>query len=185
MFVKLQAETRSDFSKSATHQLRRSGKVPAVVYGKKTESVALTVDEKQLQQILRDRPNALIDLTVPGQFRKTAVIQEVQRDSFTKKVLAVSFHQVDMNEPIKVTVHLDLRLEPQDKDLKVQMFLHELEIQCLPDQIPVSLPVDPEPLRRGKSVHVKDVQLPPGVKALNPPEEVIAALLHVAVVESA
>lgn len=185
MLVKLQAQARNEFTKSSVHELRKTGRVPAVVYGKKGINVALAVDEKQLLQIMREHPNALIDLTVPELFRKTTVIQEVQHDPFTRKILAVSFHQVEMDEQVKVTVHLDMQLEPRDKELKLQIFLHELDIQCLPDQIPMSLPVDPEPLRSGKAIHVKDVPLPAGVKVLNAPEDVVAALLHIAVIQSA
>lgn len=181
MFVKLQAQLRNQFTKSGLHKLRAAGKVPAVLYGKQSESVALTIDERTMLQLLREHPNALIELEVAGQFRKTVVIQEVQRDAFTRKILSVGFHQVRMDEAVKFPVHLELHLEPRDKDLKYQMLLHELEVQCLPDQIPASIPVDAEMLRRGKPVLVRDVRLPEGVKVLNPAEEVIAAPLHITV----
>lgn len=183
MFVKLQAEPRSNFSKSAKTGLRKAGRVPAVVYGKKFSGTPITVDEKELQHILNTHPNALIELEVPGGFRDTAVIQEVQRDSFSRRILSVAFHQVAGNDPIRVKVHLELQFKPEDKELEVQFLHHELEIQCLPGRIPEVLQADAEPLRHGRALLVQDIPLPEGVKALLPPEEVVATLLHVAVAQ--
>lgn len=181
MFVKLQAEPRSTFSKSAKTELRKAGRVPAVVYGKKFSGTPITVNEKEVQQILSTRPNALIELEVTGEFKDTAVIREVQRDSFNRRILSLAFHQVAGNEPIRVKVPLELMVTPEDKELEVQMLHYELEIQCLPDSIPPVLQVDPEPLRQGRALLVEDIRLPEGVKALLPPEEVVATMLHVAV----
>lgn len=184
MFVKLQAEPRSTFSKSAKTELRKAGRVPAVVYGKKFSGTPITVNEKEVQQILSTRPNALIELEVPGEFRDTAVIREVQRDSFNRRIISVAFHQVAGNEPIRASVPLELMLTPEDKELEVQFLHHELEVQCLPDRIPAALQMDPEPLRQGRALLVGDISLPEGVKALLPPEEVVATMLHVAVAQA-
>lgn len=181
MFVKLQAEPRSTFSKSAKSELRKAGRVPAVVYGKKFSGTPITVNEKEVQQILSTRPNTLIELEVPGEFRDTAVIREIQRDSFNRRILSLAFHQVTRNEPIRVRVPLELMMTPEDKELEVQVLHYELEVQCLPDQIPALIQVDPEPLRQGRALLVEDLALPDGVKALLPPEEVVATILHVAV----
>lgn len=184
MFVKLQAEPRSTFSKSAKTELRKAGRVPAVVYGKKCSGTPITVNEKEVQQILNTRPNALIELEVTGDFKGTAVIREIQRDSFNRRLLSVAFHQVTANEPIRVKVPLELVVTPEDKELEVQFLHHELEIQCLPDQIPQALQVEPGPLRHGRALLVEDIPLPEGVKALLPPEEVVATVLHVAVAQA-
>ncbi|MDF2925010.1 MAG: ribosomal rRNA E-loop binding protein Ctc/L25/TL5 [Paenibacillaceae bacterium] len=183
MFVKLQAELRDNFSKSEKAHLRKNGRIPAVVYGKKIPDTPLSVDEKQMLQILRTSPNALIDLEVEGKLKKTAVVREVQRDGLAHKVLSVAFQQVDRNEPIRMKVHLELLLEPQDKQLEVQYLHRELEVMCEPDQVPSVLQIDPEPLRSGNPVLVKDIVLPEGIKAVLPPEEVIVTVLHIAAPE--
>lgn len=179
MFVKLQAELRDHFSKSGKTSLRKSGRIPAVVYGKKIPDTPISVPEKQVLHILRSQPNALIDLEVEGKLHETAVIQEVQKDAYGR-LLSVGFHQVERNEPVRVKVHLELHLEPQDKELEVQFLHHELEIQCLPDRIPASIRIDPEPLRNGRAVLVKDLALPADTKAVLPPEDVVVTLLHTA-----
>ncbi|MDF2937078.1 MAG: ribosomal protein [Paenibacillaceae bacterium] len=181
MFVKLQAELRSTFSKSAKTELRKAGRVPAVVYGKKFSGTPITVNEKEVQQILSTRPNSLIELEVTGEFKDTAVIREIQRDSFSRRILSLAFHQVTRNEPIRVSVPLELMVTPEDKELEVQFLHYELEIHCLPDQIPPVLQVDPEPLRQGRALLVEDIALPDGIKTLLPPEEVVITILNVAV----
>jgi large subunit ribosomal protein L25 len=181
MFVKLQAEPRSTFTKSAKSELRKAGRVPAVVYGKKFSGTPITVNEKEVQQILSTRPNTLIELEVQGEFRDTAVIREIQRDSFSRRILSLAFHQVTRNEPVRVSVPLELMVTPEDKELEVQFLHYEMEVHCLPDQIPAVLQVDPEPLRQGRALLVEDIQLPEGVKTLLPPEEVVVTILNVAV----
>ncbi len=181
MFVKLQAEPRSTFTKSAKSELRKAGRVPAVVYGKKFSGTPITVNEKEVQQILSTRPNTLIELEVEGEFRDTAVIREIQRDSFNRRILSLAFHQVTRNEPVRVSVPLELMVTPEDKELEVQFLHYELEVHCLPDQIPGVLQVDPEPLRQGRALLVEDIQLPEGVKTLLPPDEVVVTILNVAV----
>jgi large subunit ribosomal protein L25 len=181
MFVKLQAEPRSTFTKSAKSELRKAGRVPAVVYGKKFSGTPITVNEKEVQQILSTRPNTLIELEVEGEFRDTAVIREIQRDSFNRRILSLAFHQVTRNEPVRVSVPLELMVTPEDKELDVQFLHYELEVHCLPDQIPAVLQVDPEPLRQGRALLVEDIQLPEGVKTLLPPDEVVVTILNVAV----
>lgn len=181
MFVKLQAEPRSTFTKSAKSELRKAGRVPAVVYGKKFSGTPITVNEKEVQQILSTRPNTLIELEVQGEFRDTAVIREIQRDSFSRRILSLAFHQVTRNEPVRVSVPLELMVTPEDKELEVQFLHYELEVMCLPDQIPAVLQVDPEPLRQGRALLVEDIQMPEGVKTLLPPEEVVVTILNVAV----
>ncbi len=181
MFVKLQAEPRSTFTKSAKSELRKAGRVPAVVYGKKFSGTPITVNEKEVQQILSTRPNTLIELEVQGEFRDTVVIREIQRDSFSRRILSLAFHQVTRNEPVRVSVPLELMVTPEDKELEVQFLHYELEVHCLPDQIPAVLQVDPEPLRQGRALLVEDIQLPEGVKTLLPPEEVVVTILNVAV----
>lgn len=181
MFVKLQAEPRSTFTKSAKSELRKAGRVPAVVYGKKFSGTPITVNEKEVQQILSTRPNTLIELEVQGGFRDTAVIREIQRDSFSRRILSLAFHQVTRNEPVRVSVPLELMVTPEDKELEVQFLHYELEVMCLPDQIPAVLQVDPEPLRQGRALLVEDIQMPEGVKTLLPPEEVVVTILNVAV----
>jgi large subunit ribosomal protein L25 len=124
MFVKLQAELRDNFSKSGKNHLRKNGRIPAVVYGKKIPGMPLSVDEKQVLGILRGQRNALIDLEVPGKLRQNVVIHEIQRDGFNQKVLSIGFHQVEKNEPVRVRVRLELALEPEDKNLEAQFLQH-------------------------------------------------------------
>lgn len=178
MIVMLQAEKRNHFTKSEKHRLRQNGRIPAVVYGKKVPGTPLSVSEKQAMELLRGHPNALIRLEGGG-ISQTVVMKEIQKDPFTGRLLSLGFYQVERNDAVKVKVRIELQLEPQDKELEVQFLHQELEVQCLPDLIPVCIPVHPAPLREGRAVLVKDITVPDGVKLLLPPDEVVVAVLHV------
>lgn len=181
MFVKLQAELREDLTKGGRTSLRKNGRIPAVVYGKKVSDVPISVDEKEVMNVFRKQSSSLVELEIPGKLKETAIIQEIQRDVFSNRLISLGFHQIDVNEEVRVKVALELKLEPQDKDLDVQFLHYELEVQCLPDKIPNTIEIDPEPLRSGNSVLLSDISLPEGVSCSLSPEEVLITTLNVAV----
>lgn len=176
MILKLQAELRSKSTGSAKRKLRQEHKVPAVVYGKKTEPVSIAVEEKSLQRALR-HSNALIELEAPG-FKKLVLIHAVDREPFHHGILAVDFHQIQLNERIKAHVHIEPIPDPDGKMITYQMFLHEIVVDCLPDQIPDAIALDLAPVREGKAIFVKDLSVPEGVHVLTRSDEVIAAPFH-------
>ncbi|WP_282936844.1 50S ribosomal protein L25 [Paenibacillus sp. RC67] len=176
MILKLQAELRTKSNGSAIRKLRQENKVPAVVYGKMTEPVSIALEEKSLQMALRN-PNALIELEAPV-FKKLVVIHAVDRDPIHHGILAVDLHQINLNERIKVHVRIEPIPDPDGKMIPYQMFLHEIHIDCLPDQIPESIALDLTPVREGKAIFVKDLHIPEGVHVLTRSDEVIAAPFH-------
>lgn len=174
MSMKLKAEIRNTFTRSATRQLRLARKVPAVVYGKKTAPLPLALDQKEVLKALQ-HPNELIELDIPGRMLERVILHSVQRDPIDQTVQAVDFHQVDLLERVRMHVHIMPLPDPEGKSFPYQMFLHELHIDCLPGQIPASIELDLSPVRQGKAILVRDLPVPEGVHVMTHQDEVVAA----------
>lgn len=178
--VKLVAARRQESGKGPARRLRRDGKLPAVVYGHgATESVV--VDAKELALIRRSEggANAIIDLVLDGNASDSCnvILREVQIEPVSRAQLHADFYRVVMDEPIAVTVPLEFENEPEDR-LKVahamlSVALRELDVQCLPRDIPGTITVDLQGLEVGDVVHAGAVPLPAGVTLVTDPEEAV------------
>lgn len=174
MSMKLKAEIRNTFTRSATRQLRLARKVPAVVYGKKTEPLSIALEQNEVLKALQ-HPNALLELEVSGLKPQRVLLHAVQRDPLDQSIQAADFHQVDLAERIKTHIHIVPLPDTDGKTTPYQMFLHELHVDCLPDQIPSSVELDLSPVRQGKAILVRDLPIPEGVHVLTQPDEVVAS----------
>lgn len=180
MAIAMKVEQRTGATKGDLRKLRMSGQVPGVVYGKKLQSAAqVSVNEKDLSALLRSHPNAILDLEVPVAGKHSVMVSDVQRDSLTGKLLHVDFHQINMNEAVKANV----RIEAVGDSMGVReggiisLILHELEVQCLPGDIPEIVEVDVSELEIGSSLTVADLLLPQGVEAKSDPQLVVVTVL--------
>lgn len=121
--LQLSARSRQSLLKSYTKKLRREGKIPATVYGKDFESKPIEIEVEELEQILKSPGGrlALIDLKVDGKTSKAhpVLIQEIQRNPITKKIIHVDFHRVSLNEPVHASVRLYSSAKPQVKNKEV------------------------------------------------------------------
>lgn len=181
---KLTATVRKETGKGVARRLREKGMLPAVVYGHKTASIPLTVDLRQLKHLITGgkSEHKLFDLSIEGNggpTEKTVMIKELQIDPAKRQYLHVDFFEVAMDE--EVTIPILIKLTGEAAGVKIggvlQQVRRELEIKCLPSQIPDSLEIDVTPLNIGDSIHLKDVPLPPGVKILEDVDLTIATVL--------
>jgi large subunit ribosomal protein L25 len=177
VLMKLQAEVRNAFTSSAIRKVREENKVPAVVYGKKTAPVSLALDHKAVVKALHN-PNALIELEVTGQSKQLVLIHAVQRDPLNRHILAIDLHQVDLEHRVKAHIHIEPIPDPDGKNVPYQMFLHEIYVDCLPNHIPASIPMDLTALHDGKAILVKDLPIPEEVHLLTRSDEVVASPFH-------
>ena len=180
MAVTLNARTRSTFGKNAARKLRSSGLVPAVIYGHGDETRSLEIAINELERLLSSisTGNTLIDLQVEGGKATSALIREVQYHAVKPVILHVDFLQVHAGEKIHLTVPVRLHGTPRgvrDEQGVLQEVLHELDVECLPRDIPEGIDLDVEGLGIGDSVHVRDVSIP-NVKILNDPDLTIASV---------
>jgi large subunit ribosomal protein L25 len=158
-----------------------SGRIPAVVYGGKDGGKAIAVDPKVLAKILRTEQgaNTLIALNVPGAGGARVLVREYQLDPVTHELLHADFYRVAMDKLLRVQVTIVPQGEP--KGVKQQggvldIVHRQIEIECLPADIPNSIEVDVSELMVGQSIRVKDVATNPKWKAITDAE---VMLLHI------
>ncbi|SDO93070.1 large subunit ribosomal protein L25 [Paenibacillus sp. yr247] len=180
MVLSLKAETRKETTKNDIKQLRVKGRVPAVVYGKKVATTVITVDQKELVALLHKNPHAVIDLEMPdGSGKQPVMINEIQRNPINRMLLHVDFHQINMDEPVKTVVNLEFigEAEGVKEGGILQIQLHELEIRCLPNQIPGSIKVDISNVGLGDNMLVSQLSVPSTIEVKSDPHGLVLTVL--------
>jgi large subunit ribosomal protein L25 len=166
----LKVASRAGLGKNDARALRRQGLVPGVVYGKGMESCAVVVDPKALNQAIATNAgwNTLITLQGEGPFDgKVVILKDMQVHPLRRETTHVDFQAVDLTQKVHVMVPVHAIGKSKGEKLGGQLHLirHELEVTCLPDNIPVSIDINVTELGIGDVVHINDVQLPAGVDA--------------------
>lgn len=182
--VTLAAAPRTNTGKQASKEVRRQGFVPANLYGHGMKPINLQVDAKALWTALNTKAgeNVVIDLKVDGVKLKesTCLIKELQHNPVTDKIAHVDFTVISLTEKIDVKVHVTLKGAAEAPGVKeggvLDIVHHELEIECLPTEIPEKIEIDVKAMKVGDTIHVKDLPLPKGVTAKLDAEEVIVSL---------
>ena len=168
-------EKRIEKGKSHVRRLRKSGRLPGVVYGEVEEPQPIQMDEHEFEMFLK-KGHSLITLKLNGSEHR-AVIREVQRHPVTSKILHVDFLVVRKGH--KINMVIPVRLEGTPKGIKEGGRLYELttdlNINVLPKDIPDEIVINIEDLGLGDTIRVKDVQLE-GVEFLDDPDEVICRI---------
>lgn len=159
--AKLTARTRTTSGKGAARQLRRSGQLPAVVYGRRDETESLALDTHELSRLLSKihAATTVIDLEVDGGEPRPVLIREIQRHPYRPQLLHVDFFEIRADVKIRVPVPVHLGGTPSGVEMggMLQFLRHELEVECLPNEIPSGFEVDVSALEIGDSLHVSDV----------------------------
>ncbi|MCG8513738.1 MAG: 50S ribosomal protein L25 [Halanaerobiales bacterium] len=176
----LSVEVREDTGKGVARSLRRSGLVPAVIYGKSRPSQALTVNPEDLKNKMSG--NAIFDLLITAEgeeIKETVMIKEVQKDPIKGELLHIDFHHISMDEKITINVSLNLTGEaPGVREGGVlQQLLREVEIECLPLDIPEALQLDISKLEMGNSMLVNDLEVPENIEIKTPFDEAIVTIV--------
>jgi len=172
------AESRSESGKNEARRLRSRGLIPGILYGKGKESVAVAVSPKEITAILRSSSgeNTLFDLDIAGGRRKV-ILKEFQREPVRGALLHADFYEVALDQTIEVSVHVELLGTPVGVKLQggiVDFITREIEIECLPTEIPDKISVDISHLELGKHLRVSDLTLPSdGITMLTEPDVVI------------
>jgi large subunit ribosomal protein L25 len=162
----LVAEARDGNGKGAARKLRATGRIPAVVYGRKRAAQSIIVNPDALQKLLRGAAgmNTLIDLTLGGA-TSTVLVKGLERDPVRGRYLHADFYEVDLTQ--KVTVSVPIHLVGKAAGIEMGGILdhplRELQIECLPREIPQRIDVDVTALNVNDSIHVSDLRLAPGL----------------------
>lgn len=159
---KLNAEKRDSAGKGVARKLRMKGYIPGVVYGPDIESERVSVKSVLVSAFLRKfgRSSRLIDLDIDGDNRKV-VIRELQRDPVSGALEHIDLYQVSMTRKLTLTVGLELTGTPEGATLGgiLQHIVRDIEIACLPGDIPEKIEVDVSALQIGDSIHVSDITI--------------------------
>ena len=172
------AEKRTETGKNVNRRLRTRGLIPGVLYGSKKEAVPVSVSPKEIGTILRSATgeNTLFDLDLGGSRRKV-ILKEFQLEPIKGRLLHADFYEVALDKAIEVKVHIELQGLPVG--VKVQggvldVVTRELEVECLPTDIPEKIVVDVSGLELGKLIRVGELKAPDKVKILTDPGLVVA-----------
>jgi len=171
---KLKAHTRNLLGRNAIKQIKGKGLVPGVIYGSNQAPLPLQVENRELSAVLAhaSSEHILVELEIVDgnqSTNKLALIQEVQHHPLKRGLVHVDFHAVSATEKITSSVPI----ETVGEALGVRTFggllehsLRSLEVQCYPQDLPGVIRIDVTNLNIGESLHVRDIQLPPGVEAI-------------------
>lgn len=182
----INAQTRDEVGKGAARTARRGGRVPGILYGHGEESVALSVDARELQKLVStiSVDNTIVDLDMDGESYKV-LIRELQKHPFRDEFLHIDFFHVAMDEKIQVEIPILLKgvsTGVKNKGGVLDHQLRELEVYCLPGNIPEKIEIDVSELDIGDSVHVRDITLP-DIEILTDLDRSVVAVLAPTVIE--
>lgn len=170
--------------KNEARRVRVTGRIPAVVYGAKKESIALTVDPKQIAKILHSESghNTIFDLQVGDAGKEKVMIVDWQYDPIRSHLLHIDLKRIDMNQTIKVSVPITLVGEAAGVKQQggiLDQVLREVEVECLPADIPSHIDVDVTELVFGTVLRVADLPHGGKIKFLTDEDQAVAHITTV------
>lgn len=187
--LKLEAHPRPGRGKNRARELRRAGQVPAVVYGGAAESLGLSVDPRVVEKILHSEAghNAVFTLQIKGHGQTPAMIRDWQFDPVKGSLLHVDFLRIALDERLKVKVPVHIQGEPvgvKQQGGILELVQREVEVECLPGDIPDEFTVDVSELAMAQSFRVGDFKIDNRkLRILTDPERVIAHVVAPRAVE--
>jgi len=168
----LKASERKGTGKGAARGLRRQGLVPAVLYGPKTESLALTISAVDLEKVYEESgsEHVILNLIIEngGTQNRTAMVKEIQTSPLTSQYLHIDFYEISLEKEITVKVQVEItgKCKGVENGGFLQLIRHELDVSCLPGNIPGKIEVDASDLDVGDSLHVEDIDVSDKVRLL-------------------
>ena len=163
--LSLKSARRSEGGKGVARKLRQAGRIPAVYYGRGEEPIPLVVGLKELEEVIHqaEGSNVIVDLKVEGEAsgERKVLIREIQRDPVAGSILHLDLQHISLTERIIVEVPIVLIGTPtgvKDGGGILEHLLREVEVECLPTDIPSRLEVEVSALNIGDSLHVSDIK---------------------------
>jgi large subunit ribosomal protein L25 len=168
--IDLKAQVRKTTGKGPARALRREGRIPAVLYGQKADSIMLSIDFKEFEQIVKKANvgSVLLNLQIQNgeTLTRPAMIKELQTNPVSGAFLHIDFYEIDMQRKINVSVPVVTRGKSAgvEEGGLLQIVRREIELFCLPTSIPESIEVDISDLAIGDSIHIREIALPGDVE---------------------
>lgn len=168
--INLEAQVRKTTGNGPARVLRREGRIPAILYGPKTDAILLSIDNKEFEQIIKKSSigSVLLKLEIKNGQTGThsAMVKELQTHPVTGQYLHVDFYEVDLTRKINAMIPVTLTGKSQGVEDGgiLQIVRREIEVFCLPTAIPEAIEVDISELEIGGSIHINEVTLPGDVE---------------------
>ncbi len=180
----LEAELREELGRGKVKDLREKSFIPAVVYGEAKDPIPIKVSHKQLVQLMHQHhlENAVINLRIKDdkkQKPKSCLIKEIQYDPVKGNIIHMDFNEISLTKVIKVNVPVVTKGESagvKQEGGSLEHILWEIEVECLPTDIPKEIEVDVSQLKIGDAIHIKDITFPVNTKVLNNPEAIVLSV---------
>ncbi|MNH93882.1 50S ribosomal protein L25 [compost metagenome] len=171
----IQLSNRTAETKSNLNVARKLGRIPAVLYGINKDTLSLEVNEKELLDVLKTNPRAILQAKLSDNTAVPVVVQDIQKDSMSGKVLHIDFQHVNMNISMdsKVTIHFAGEAAGVKAGGSLQVEIYEVEVRCMPGDLPTSMEVDISGLAIGDQLLVSDLIFQNGVEVLTDPSTVM------------
>ncbi len=167
----LKASKREAFGKGAARQLRKGGRVPAVLYGKDMDSVSLSLDAMEVEHLFQaiSTDNTIVELQIEGEKEAhQTLVREIQSHPHRYELVHIDFLRIQKDVAVDVDVPVELIGTPvgvKQQGGVLEQIIHELPVRCLPSLIPEIIEVDVTALDIDDSLHLSDLTLPEGVEA--------------------
>ena len=171
MSIKLISTTRKDLGKGASRRLRHEDLVPAIVYGAKKDPVSLTLEHKELLKVeaIEAFYSSILDLEIDGKSEQV-LLKDIQRHAFKERIQHLDFLRVDAKQKLHTTIPLHFINEELTESLKnggvLSRLSNDIEITCLPSDLPTFIEVDISKMAIGDTIHITDLKLPKGVESV-------------------
>lgn len=180
----IEVEKREAQGKNANRRLRAEGLIPAVVYGGGKEPVPIQIQRRTLLDLMRagGSEHAVFLLKLAGSSSKRhTMIRDLQVDPVSREIIHIDFQRILMTEVVRVEIPVELEGTPlgvKNEGGMLDFVTREVEVECLPGNLPSRLTLDVSALHVGQHLEASAVELPPDVKLVTEPERVIVSVAH-------
>lgn len=186
--ITIVAEPRAERGKNAARRMRARGRVPAILYGAKQDATAVSLDPKEIEKILYSSTghNTIFSVEVEGQGATPSMIIDWQHDPVKGNLLHADLGRIDLTKKLRVKVPVHVEGEPKgvkQQDGLLEVVTREVEIECLPNDIPEHYTVDVRELMIGQTLRAGDVPLGERIQLTGSPETVICHVVARRIVE--
>jgi|TergutMp193P3_1026864.scaffolds.fasta_scaffold00264_2 large subunit ribosomal protein L25 len=174
--VVLQAKNRQKQGSAESRRIRRTGRIPAVIYGRSGKSVSIDLDAAEFINGTKGISESTIVKVEVGDKSFDAFVKAAQRNIIDGNILHIDFYEVESGVALRAKVSLHLHGNPVGvrEGGMLENPLHEIEIECLPKDLPERIDIDISALKANQSLHVRDIPLAAGVKLHSNPDQVVA-----------
>lgn len=190
-FIEIEVERREIIGKKAKRETAAKGMIPGIVYGGGKEPVPIAVDPKKIIQILRSEKgaNSILLFSLKGtKSQRHVMVKDIQIDPITNSLTHADFKRIIMDERLRVNVPIVFKgtaIGVKQQGGMVDVIMREVEVECLPADIPDRISVDLTPLHVGDSVKISDLEVPEKVKIMEEDQTLPVVILAAPKVEAA